>query len=61
VLPAENATGNWVRVVQRLNVRIAFDDATPDATLAIGLSARVRVDTNRQRAQTTAALRGRAA
>jgi membrane fusion protein (multidrug efflux system) len=61
VLPAENATGNWVRVVQRLNVRIAFDDASPDATLAIGLSARVRVDTNRQRAQTTAALRGRAA
>lgn len=29
VLPAENATGNWVRVVQRLSVRIAFDDAPP--------------------------------
>jgi membrane fusion protein (multidrug efflux system) len=26
VLPAENATGNWVKVVQRLPVKIVFDD-----------------------------------
>jgi membrane fusion protein, multidrug efflux system len=25
-LPAENATGNWVKVVQRLPVKITFDD-----------------------------------
>lgn len=56
VLPAENATGNWVHVVQRLNVRIAFDEAPPDAALAIGLSGKVRVDT---RHQAQPALRGR--
>lgn len=56
VLPAENATGNWVRVVQRLSVRIVFDDVPPEAALAIGLSARVNVDTKDRRV----ALRGRA-
>lgn len=45
VLPAENATGNWVRVVQRLNVRIAFDEAPADVALAVGLSGKVKVDT----------------
>jgi membrane fusion protein (multidrug efflux system) len=45
VLPAENATGNWVRVVQRLNVRIELDDVPPEALLAIGLSAKATVDT----------------
>ncbi|MBL8543531.1 MAG: HlyD family secretion protein [Hyphomonadaceae bacterium] len=56
VLPAENATGNWVRVVQRLSVRIAFDEAPPDAALAMGLSARVDVNTRDH----GDALRGRA-
>lgn len=45
VLPAENATGNWVRVVQRLNVRIELDEVPPEALLAIGLSAKATVDT----------------
>ena len=45
VLPAENATGNWVRVVQRLSVHIDLDDPTPDERLSVGLSARVTVDT----------------
>ena len=45
VLPAENATGNWVRVVQRLNVHIDLDDPAPDARLSVGLSAKVTVDT----------------
>lgn len=48
VLPAENASGNWVRVVQRLNVRVVFDDPPPEASLAIGLSARVNVDARRK-------------
>lgn len=56
VLPAENATGNWVRVVQRLSVRIAFDEAPPDAAFAMGLSARVDVNTRDH----GDALRGRA-
>jgi membrane fusion protein (multidrug efflux system) len=43
-LPAQNATGNWVKVVQRLPVRIAFDKAPPDVCGAAGLSANVTVD-----------------
>ena len=39
ILPAENATGNFVKVVQRLPVRIDLVDPNPDATpLFIGLS-----------------------
>jgi membrane fusion protein, multidrug efflux system len=44
-LPAQNATGNWVKVVQRLPVRIAFDKAPSSAVCgAAGLSANVTVD-----------------
>ncbi len=43
-LPAQNATGNWVKVVQRLPVRIAFDKAPPDIAARAGLSAKVTVD-----------------
>lgn len=59
VLPSQNASGNWVKVVQRVNVRIAFDEVPRDAALAVGLSASVSVDTNRQAASATPALRGR--
>jgi membrane fusion protein (multidrug efflux system) len=45
VLPTQNSSGNWVKVVQRLNVRIAFDSIPHDAALAVGLSANVRIDT----------------
>lgn len=44
VLPAQNATGNWVKVTQRVPVRIAVD-GTPDRPLIAGLSADVSVDT----------------
>ena len=43
-LPAQNATGNWVKVVQRLPVRIAFDQPPPDVCGGAGLSANVTVD-----------------
>jgi membrane fusion protein (multidrug efflux system) len=43
VLPPQNATGNFTKVVQRVPVRIALDDA-PD-TLAVGLSVEATVDT----------------
>ncbi|RLA03318.1 MAG: HlyD family secretion protein, partial [Gammaproteobacteria bacterium] len=45
LLPAENATGNWVKVTQRFPVRITvlMDDDLPD--LRIGSSASVVVDT----------------
>ncbi len=43
LLPPENASGNWVKVVQRLPVRIALDAPPPE--LRSGLSAEVVVDT----------------
>lgn len=43
-LPAQNATGNWVKVVQRLPVRISFDKTPPDMAGRAGLSAKVTVD-----------------
>jgi membrane fusion protein (multidrug efflux system) len=43
-LPAQNATGNWVKVVQRLPVRISFDRHPPGMASRAGLSARVKVD-----------------
>ena len=45
LLPAQNATGNWVKVVQRVPVRIRFDNPDPDVLLRTGLSAYVSVDT----------------
>jgi membrane fusion protein (multidrug efflux system) len=44
VLPAQNATGNWVKVVQRVPVRIALAEAT-NVPLIAGLSASVTVKT----------------
>ncbi len=45
LLPAQNATGNWVKVVQRVPVRIRLDNPDPGVPLRIGLSAYVSVDT----------------
>jgi membrane fusion protein (multidrug efflux system) len=49
LLPAENATGNWVKVVQRLPVRIELRNADPEFPLHGGLSATVSVDTRHER------------
>ncbi|HLW60361.1 MAG TPA: HlyD family secretion protein [bacterium] len=49
LLPPQNATGNYTKVVQRVPVRIAFDDPTAD-TLQVGLSVEVTVDTTRRAA-----------
>jgi membrane fusion protein (multidrug efflux system) len=49
LLPPENATGNWVKVVQRLPVRLALDSPDPDQRLHAGLSATVEVDTHYRR------------
>ncbi|WP_115716977.1 efflux RND transporter periplasmic adaptor subunit [Gallaecimonas mangrovi] len=47
LLPAENATGNWIKVIQRLPVRIAIDQADLDKKpLQLGLSTTVTVDTH---------------
>jgi membrane fusion protein (multidrug efflux system) len=44
LLPAENSSGNWVKVVQRLPVRLVFD-RPPPIVLQGGISAKVSVDT----------------
>ena len=51
LLPAENATGNWVKVVQRLPVRLALEITDPNLNLLLhaGLSATVEVDTQYRR------------
>ena len=46
LLPPENATGNWVKVVQRVTVRVELDEKElKDNPLQAGLSARVKIDT----------------
>jgi membrane fusion protein (multidrug efflux system) len=49
LLPPENATGNWVKVVQRLPVKITFDSDQPGLDrLAQGMSVEATVDTSSQ-------------
>jgi membrane fusion protein (multidrug efflux system) len=45
LLPAENATGNWVKVIQRVPVELAFDEPSAELALQAGLSVEARVDT----------------
>jgi membrane fusion protein, multidrug efflux system len=49
VLPPENATGNWVKVVQRLPVRLELDEVDPNRPLFSGISVTARVDTGHRR------------
>jgi membrane fusion protein (multidrug efflux system) len=43
LLPAQNATGNWVKVTQRVPVRIKVEDPDPQHPLRIGTTASVKV------------------
>jgi membrane fusion protein (multidrug efflux system) len=45
LLPAQNATGNWVKVTQRIPVRLELTDADARMALRTGMSASVNVDT----------------
>lgn len=45
LLPAQNATGNWVKVVQRIPVRIEVDAREGDPLIRAGMSAEVEIDT----------------
>jgi membrane fusion protein (multidrug efflux system) len=48
-LPAQNATGNWIKVVQRIPVRIALDPKELEKNpLRVGLSMHVQVDISDQ-------------
>jgi membrane fusion protein, multidrug efflux system len=49
ILPPQNASGNWVKVVQRVPVRIAFTGEQSTEVLRAGMSAIVKIDTGRQR------------
>lgn len=50
VLPAENSSGNWVKVVQRIPVRVKLDPGScPGYTLRAGMSANVEIDTGKRR------------
>ena len=49
LIPAQNATGNWIKVVQRLPVRIALDPRELAAhPLRVGLSTEVEIDLSRK-------------
>ena len=49
LLPAQNASGNWVKIVQRVPIRIEFDEAVRVDALRSGMSASVEIDTGRSR------------
>jgi membrane fusion protein (multidrug efflux system) len=53
ILPAQNASGNWIKVVQRVPVRIAFDAIEDTSLLRSGMSANVEIDTGRNRSLLT--------
>jgi membrane fusion protein (multidrug efflux system) len=45
LLPPENASGNWVKIVQRVPVRLELEEDVATAPLRAGMSAEVRIDT----------------
>jgi membrane fusion protein (multidrug efflux system) len=49
ILPPQNATGNWVKVVQRVPLRIAFDKDENTRLLRSGMSVNVEIDTGHSR------------
>jgi membrane fusion protein (multidrug efflux system) len=49
VIPAQNATGNWVKVTQRIPVRVSIDMRAGDPELRVGMSADVKIDTGYER------------
>ncbi len=49
ILPPQNATGNWVKVVQRIPVRLTFDEGLDIDLLRAGMTATVSIDTEHER------------
>lgn len=49
ILPAQNASGNWVKVVQRLPVRLRLIERPGEPPLRAGMTAYVSIDTKRSR------------
>jgi membrane fusion protein (multidrug efflux system) len=49
ILPPQNATGSWVKVVQRLTVQIQVEQPPGQQMLRAGMTVSVTVDTGRER------------
>ena len=49
ILPPQNASGNWVKVVQRVPLRFCFDPKDDTSNLRAGMSAYLSIDTGRVR------------
>ena len=49
ILPPQNASGNWVKVVQRLPVKLHLLPHAGEPPLRAGMTATVKIDTGRQR------------
>jgi len=49
ILPPQNASGNWVKVVQRLPVKLRLIERAGEPPLRAGMTAYVSIDTKRQR------------
>lgn len=49
ILPAQNTSGNWVKVVQRIPVRIQIERKEGDPELRAGMSVEVEIDTGHRR------------
>jgi membrane fusion protein (multidrug efflux system) len=49
ILPPQNASGNWVKVVQRVPLRIVFDEGQDLSLLRAGMSVTVDIDTHHSR------------
>jgi membrane fusion protein (multidrug efflux system) len=49
LLPPQNATGNWVKVVQRIPVRLSFGEIPHGLALRAGMSVKISIDTGHQR------------
>jgi len=47
LLPPQNANGNWVKVIQRVPVRIKIDNPDPAFPLLVGTSTTVTIDTTK--------------
>ena len=49
ILPAQNTSGNWVKVVQRIPLRVCIDRKPDDPDLRAGMSVIAEIDTNHKR------------
>jgi membrane fusion protein (multidrug efflux system) len=49
VLPPQNATGNWVKVVQRVPVRVEVEETADRPPLRAGMTVVISVDTGHER------------